>query len=296
MPDSTDTPNPSSFVPPSTDQASSYPTQAYSGRNAPEGNAYAPRGYATPIQALPQDPSLIYSNQSLQQLQQTTPNSFPSYYSFDPYAQVAWSWAQSADFTQLQSPYEPQGELIQELHNRKDLAEHFSSSLVVDPLAPPPRPLPQRPVESPKMKRKNAEAQEIGQQDANDQKIPTKRRAVSRASSTASQSPAPTVLADAQPSPIANVAQIAASANQSSIQGGGDAQWRKNVNKGTRPLGREIDVSEPRRIVESSGGGDMLPAGRVFPIQIGSALFRLSGASLCSDGKQTVETPQAGWS
>jgi hypothetical protein len=137
------------------------------------------------------------------------------------------------------------------------------------------------------MKRKSdaaVELQTMMQQSANEQQNPSKRRVVSRASSTASQSPAPTILADAQPSPIANVAQIAASANQSSIQNNSEAQRRKNASKGTGPQGREIDVSEPRRVVESSDSGDMLPAGKVFPIQIGSALYRLSGASLCSDG------------
>lgn len=285
MPAQSDPSNQPGFVPLSTDQASSYPARAYVRYDAPEGNAYAQGGYATQNQAIPQDPSLIY-NQSSQQPQQVTPSPFPGYYSFDPYAQVAWDWAQSSEFAQLPASYEPQGELIEELRDRKDPTDDFSSPLLVNPLAPPPRPLPQRPAESPKMKRKSdAEAQAIGQQGASEQHISTKRRAVSRASSTASQSPAPTVLADAQPSPIANVAQIPASANQSSIQGSGEAQWRKNAGKGTGPQGREIDVSEPRRVVESAGSGDMLPAGRVFPIQIGSALFRLSGASLCSDGE-----------
>lgn len=30
---------------------------------------------------------------------------------------------------------------------------------------------------------------------------------------------------------------------------------------------------------------DILPHARVFPIQIGSELFKLSGASICSDGE-----------
>lgn len=289
MPDPSDTKDPPRFVPPSSDQAASYSAQAYGRYNAPEGNAYAQGGYATPIQAFPHDPSLIYQNQSPQQPQQAALSPFPGYHSFDPYAQIAWGWAHSSDFAQLPTPYEPQGELIEELRDRKDPTDDFSSPLLVHPLAPPPRPLPQRLAESPQMKRKSdAEMQAVGQQGANEQQISTKRRAVSRASSTASQSPAPTILADAQPSPIANVAQIAASANQSSIQSGGDTQWRKNTGRGTGPQGREIDVSEPRRVVESSSSGEMLPAGRVFPIQIGSALFRLSGASLCSDGKHIV--------
>lgn len=61
-----------------------------------------------------------------------------------------------------------------------------------------------------------------------------------------------------------------------------EGQRRKEPSKGTGPAGRVIDVSKPRRIVESPVG-DFLPAGKVFPIQIGSELFRLSGASISSD-------------
>jgi hypothetical protein len=61
-----------------------------------------------------------------------------------------------------------------------------------------------------------------------------------------------------------------------------ETQRRKEPSKGTGPAGRVIDVSKPRRIAETSGG-DFLPAGKVFPIQIGSELFRLSGASISSD-------------
>ena len=66
---------------------------------------------------------------------------------------------------------------------------------------------------------------------------------------------------------------------------GSEQQRKKDLAKGTGPQGRVIDVSKPRRIVESPSGHDVLPAGKVFPIQIGSELFRLSGASISSDGK-----------
>ena len=273
----------------SSDQASSpyqYPPQVYGRYNAPEGNAYAAGGYATPNQAFPQNAPLIYPEQRQQHPQPSGPSQSPVFHSFDPYAQAAWDWSHTLDFTQLPTPYEPQGELIQELCERKSPANSFNSPFIASPLAPPPRRLSQISFASPKMKRKSdAELHAMSQQGASEQQNSTKRRAVSRASSTASQSPAPTILADAQQSPIVgNAAQIAALANQSSTQGAGQAQRRANAGKGTGPQGRETDVSEPRRVAESSGSGDMLPAGRVFPIQIGSALFRLSGASLCSDG------------
>ena len=271
----------------SSDQASSpYPPQVYRHHNAPEGNAYAQGGYATPNQEFSKNTPLIYPDQIPQHPQPGGLSQFPAVHSFDPYAQAAWDWSHSLDFTQLPTPYEPQGELITELRERKSPADGFNSPFFASPLAPPPRRLSQKSFASPKMKRKSDSGlQATTQQGASDQQNPSKRRAVSRTSSTASQSPAPTVLADAQPSPIiGNAAQIAALANQSSIQGTSEAQRRMNAGKGTGPQGRETDVSEPRRVVESSGSGDTLPAGRVFPIQIGSALFRLSGASLCSDG------------
>jgi hypothetical protein len=280
----------------SSDQASSpYPPQVYGRYNAQEGNANAQGGYATPNPEFSQDTPLIYLHQIPQHPQLGSSSPFPVAHSFDPYAQAAWDWSHSLDFTQLPTPYEPQGELIKELRERRSPADGFNSPFFASPLAPPPRRLSQKSFASPKMKRKSDSGlQAMSQQGASDQQNSTKRRAVSRASSAASQSPAPIVLADAQPSPaIGNAAQIAALTNQSSIQGTSEAQRRMNAGKGTGPQGREIDVSEPRRVVESSGSGDMLPAGRVFPIQIGSALFRLSGASLCSDGVYSLLSDNA---
>ena len=44
-----------------------------------------------------------------------------------------------------------------------------------------------------------------------------------------------------------------------------------------------------RYVPENGKGGEVvLPHERVFPIQIGSELFRLSGASLSSDGKLSL--------
>lgn len=73
--------------------------------------------------------------------------------------------------------------------------------------------------------------------------------------------------------------------SEPTTQSSTDPTKKKEQSKGTGPQGRVIDVSRPRRVQEAIGGPDMLPAGKVFPIQIGSELFRLSGASLSSDGK-----------
>jgi hypothetical protein len=272
------------FASQSSDQAGQYPQQAYSRYDAPEGNAYAQGDYATPNQAFQQDQSLFYTDISTAQLQHVNSGQTPSYHSFDTNTQAAWDWRQPVDLTDLPKPPETQVKVAHKLNDRESFASHFNIPSSINPLLPPPRPLPQRPVMQTGMKRKSdSELSAAAQQSTYEQNNPSKRRAMSRASSSASQSsPTPTVLADTQPSPAAptNIAQ----AGQPIPYGSGGAQRRGGASKGTGPQGREIDVSEPRKVVESSAAGDLLPAGRVFPIQIGSALFRLSGASLCSDG------------
>lgn len=47
----------------------------------------------------------------------------------------------------------------------------------------------------------------------------------------------------------------------------------------------EISLTQARKIGELPKFTSVLPAGKVFPIQIGSELFRLSGASISSDGQ-----------
>ncbi|KAJ4336627.1 hypothetical protein N0V95_008564 [Ascochyta clinopodiicola] len=276
MPDSPDA-SFRDFVPRSLAQTSPYPPPAYSHYDAPEGNAYARGGHATPDQAFPQDAHLIFAPYNPQLPQQVALDQFPSYHSFDPAAQLTWDWTQSLAFTDLNAQHEPQGELVQETADRQNPATDYSSAQPANP----------RPDASPAMKRKSDSELSTAQQFTNAHQNPAKRRAVSQTSSTASQSsPIPTASIDAQPSPAIplNVTQTAVDlAAQTKTSSNGGAQERKGASKGTGPQGREIDVSEPRRVAESAGGSDMLPAGRVFPIQIGSAMFRLSGASLCSD-------------
>lgn len=284
MPDPSEISFPQDFVPQSSDQAQ-YQPHTYGRYDAPEGNAYSQGGYVTQKQAAPQNSSLIYPSTSPYLPQHTSPAQYSVNYGFDPLAQSAWDWSQSIDYTNFTNQHELQGDSIQGSQDQNNSTVEFSIPLPVNPLSPPPRPLPQRPALSPTMKRKSATEPQSAQYNANENHNPSKRQAVSYASSTASHSPSPTVLADPQPSPITstNVIQpIAGQANELGPNSNGEAQRYKG--KGTGPQGREIDVSEPRRVVESPGSHDMLPAGRVFPIQIGSTLFRLSGASLCSDG------------
>lgn len=77
----------------------------------------------------------------------------------------------------------------------------------------------------------------------------------------------------------------APAALESTPQSNNETQKRRESNKGNGAQGRVADVSTTRRVVESHGAAEMLPSGKVFPIQIGSELFRLSGASISSDGE-----------
>lgn len=117
---------------------------------------------------------------------------------------------------------------------------------------------------------------------------PAKRQNKSRASSIASAtSPIITTATAAESGPPQDpsTSMTAPPTLETASQPNNEAQKRKEPSKGTGPQGRVIDVSTPRRVAESRGGPDILPSGKVFPIQIGSELFRLSGASISSDGE-----------
>jgi hypothetical protein len=235
-----------------------------------------------------------------------------------PQAPLGWDWANSIDFSDFTNQYEPQGELLGELQHTVT-ANDFSVPLPVpavdsvyqapyvpetstpnqpnvqNPLSPPPKP-PSRPVVQTGMKRKaDSEPDSAVSQTTNgaleDQQHLSKRPNQSRQSSAASlSSPIVTEPADARQSPVAQAATHAPTDPAS--QGNTELSKKKEQSKGTGPQGRVIDVSKPRRVVESPGRSDtMLPAGKVFPIQIGSELFRLSGASLSSDGMHGPPTP-----
>lgn len=66
-------------------------------------------------------------------------------------------------------------------------------------------------------------------------------------------------------------------------QGGEDNEQSKTSSSKQKET---VDATQDRRIAEISAKlTTVLPAGKVFPIQIGSDLFRMSGASISSDGQ-----------
>lgn len=307
---------PREFVFQTTDQAggaSQQHQQSYGQHNA-ERDTNAPGASSDPNQTAVHDPSLRYSDFGAQQ-QQIAPG-FTGF-GFDPSATSSgWDWTNSViDFSEY-NQYEPQGELVLELQNQNIPNNDFSIPLPVTntesayqpfhqghsatptptatqtqhPISPPPPPQPmqQRPVVQTGMKRRiDSEPNSAVSQSASAAaENPSKRQHKSRQPSDASiTSPVIAALADSRPAPLTAPSASSGSIPQSTSQENNQTERRKEQSKGTGPQGRVIDVSKPRKVAESPGALDILPAGKVFPIQIGSELFRLSGASLSSDGK-----------
>ena len=230
---------------------------------------------------------------------------FPSGDGFDPGASIAWDWGNAIDFTNYTPQYEPQGELVQEHQTQHAPTTDFSIPLPVtktdpvpivvqNPLSPPPRPSQRLSVQTSMKRKADSEPNSGNAQGPNWQSVeqPSKRQSKSRASSiTSATSPVvatTTATATAseprQPAPLIS-SMTAPTAPENASQPNSETHKRKEPSKGTGPQGRVIDVSAPRRIAESRAGAEVLPSGKVFPIQIGSELFRLSGASISSDGE-----------
>lgn len=294
-----------------------YSTQLHEGYEAERAAAIARGGLATTDPASVLDPSLGYMDFNAQQNpdpQQGASAQFPEY-GFN--CTSTWDWSSSIDFPEFGNQYEPQGELVQELQNH-NVSNDFSIPLPIantdqthrspqptppvppipaqNPLSPPPKP-PLKPSVQTGMKRKagsepNSAISQNASFSADPSQKPAKRPNKSRTSSDASAT-SPTVAVsitpDARPPPMTAPSSAPADTETApAAKTDNEAQKRKEASKGTGPQGRVIDVSKPRKVVESPGGPDILPAGKVFPIQIGSELFRLSGASLSSDGKHQI--------
>ncbi|CAI6336596.1 unnamed protein product [Periconia digitata] len=207
-------------------------------------------------------------------------------------APLAWDWANPTGYTDFSHHYEPQGELVRELHQPSTTNNDFSLPLPVYPSDNDPYQSPQNypnpPAAAPRSQVVTMASKRKADSDeptsalshgsnlsvAPDQHL-SKRPNKSRSSSTASAT-SPVVATASSSDPTHPAAQAEHHANN-------EAQRRKEQSRGTGPQGRVIDVSKPRRVPESPGGYEVLPAGKVFPIQLGSELFRLSGASLSSD-------------
>jgi hypothetical protein len=99
-------------------------------------------------------------------------------------------------------------------------------------------------------------------------------------------------------SPASRLTRSQAAVHGSDTPGEGDAQvagedeGTQNTESGVKKGTESGVLTKGRKIAEvPSRLTTVLPAGKVFPIQIGSELFRLSGASLSSDGQFVTHLP-----
>ncbi|PVI01227.1 hypothetical protein DM02DRAFT_525509 [Periconia macrospinosa] len=217
-------------------------------------------------------------------------------------APLTWDWANPNGYSDFSNHYEPQGELVQELQAQSTAADNdFSLPLPVNLPETPSFHSPQQysnvptatvdPQTSMGTKRKaesepNSAVSHAGSLPVPSDPHPAKRPNKSRSSSSASATSPIVATATATASEATTKSAFPPDQNDRPAQvehTNNELPRRKETGKGTGPQGRVIDVSRPRRVLESPGGYDALPAGKVFPIQIGSELFRLSGASLSSD-------------
>lgn len=252
--------------------------------------------------------------------QQQSPEEFTNY-AFSPGGPLVWDWNNSIDFSEFTHHYEPQGELVEELQNQHTTTRDFNIPLPVsvhepiyqsplqtptvattatqNPLSPPPPPQ-QRPTvttTTASTKRKapsepsSATSTGAGGLFSDLQHPPAKRPSKSRSSSSASINP-PTLVSAASER---RTSSSMASSQTTKVATAGDGttteltRRKSDKSVGNNP-NRPSDYGRSRRIVEAPSRRDsnQLPAGKVFPIQIGSELFRLSGASISSDGKYST--------
>ncbi|KAF2492137.1 hypothetical protein BU16DRAFT_551847 [Lophium mytilinum] len=278
------------YVPESTTNASNAPSDAH--RTAPDDLL---RGYNP----------------------QHSPDAFANY-SYSPGGPLVWDWNNSIDFSEFAHHYEPQGELVQELQNQNNPSQDFSIPLPVsvhdsiyqsplqtpntatapvqNPLSPPPPPQ-QRPTittTTTSMKRKapsepsSATSASISSHLPDIQQPAAKRPTKSRSSSSASAN-APAIASTSAGSDRRPSASMASgqttTVTAGTSEGTSSELTRKKSDKAVASNSRQPEHARSRRVPEAPSGRDasQLPAGKVFPIQIGSELFRLSGASISSD-------------
>lgn len=242
-------------------------------------------------------------------------------YIFTPGGPLLWDWDSSMDAVGFGTFFEPQGELVEELQHQQPPRQDFSIPRPVNArmdsqiaeqvqtpiatgtelplslaeLAPSLDSPPQNPGIRTKSKRKAdsdpipTPGEAINPVEAAQR--PAKRVAMSSKSPVGSGNPS-TSQSDLQP---ATGGSTSTSSTSLSASGTGRISTRHEgastgaIPAGTQPpaTGREAPTSTARKVVEARvTRGHVLPAGKVFPIQIASELFRLSGASISSDGKR----------
>lgn len=215
-------------------------------------------------------------------------------YGVPPGGSLVWDWNNSIQFGDSTTFYEPQGELSQELQAQLPTTNEFSNPIPVrtpsaselgdstsmnstfatqtfaTPAAPRRESLDPMNTRA-GMKRKASDAPQ-SVQDPSPPKRPSVSKQIEPQSARATRSRAQEQGTDnPQDGDVSNPSQ------------GGEDNERSKASSSKQK--ETVDLTQERRIAEISAKlTTVLPAGKVFPIQIGSELFRLSGASISSDG------------
>jgi hypothetical protein len=212
------------------------------------------------------------------------------------------------EFGEFSTFYEPQGELSQELRSQQPSSTDFSNPVPVRHESD--HDVPDTPVATSQSMSLTSTASQAQVLDPSASRPPvpaavmntragSKRKAESDASAPPSATDAspPKRLSMGKPFGPTSQQQVPRiTRSQSAVQGEGskdvdtpvaeDEPLQRSQSTSKKPVETALSTKDNRKIVEvSSRLTTILPAGKVFPIQIGSELFRLSGASISSDGQ-----------
>ncbi|KAF2756968.1 hypothetical protein EJ05DRAFT_422116, partial [Pseudovirgaria hyperparasitica] len=233
-------------------------------------------------------------------------------YPYQHKAPMSYDWDGTVDYTGISEYYEPQGELVQDqegvtqaegfpghdfdipyLATTPELAQSSvsatpASQQQLSPLraSRPPQPLEQ--TSNPGMKRKADSTEPTSATTAAAAPIPDlgPPSKLSKTRSTPHTFHSETLAA--RPSHDETRASVrrrqAEDSALSSEDGDAESSQRKGSHSESTQSEKDKAQVKARRIVEGPNQfNSVLPAGKVFPIQVGSELFRLSGASISSD-------------
>ena len=233
----------------------------------------------------------------------------PDSSNYFPGLPLNWEWDSPQDFQHIAQNYEPQGELLNEVSTQPSLEQDFnfrevandssqvqicftnqSRSSDLDHPQLPEQSLPGPPIQStdpdskpPHIageKRKSIPATDIG--PSGTQSDPAAKRVAFSADEASVAPELATANLQAQQYRNGGILRRGSEGPEPNASSQAEPSRKRSTAQQEPPPKRS--KSNNRR--DLTGKKKMaLPAGKVFPIQIGSELFRLSGASISSDGK-----------
>jgi hypothetical protein len=226
-----------------------------------------------------------------------------SAYNIPPGGPLVWNWSSPAEFGIFGTYYEPQGELSQELQAqipptiefsnpipvREPIAEEGTRNLSMNATLPsqsfPPLAAPLRRESLDTMNTRAGMKRKVNPdgnapQTAQDQ-APPKKPSISKASASSSHPQASRSTRSKVQEQDPDTPRDADAPTPTPTKGSDEGERAQTSTQNQVEAGPS---TQERRIAElSSKLTTVLPAGKVFPIQISSELFRLSGASISSD-------------